>query len=62
MKDNKKRVALSRAIHGDRSDAHAAVDGICILTKPEPVPFKRSAKVQIKKRGHYRVGVLDQPI
>ncbi len=60
--DNKKRVTLRLARPGDRFDVQVVSDGNYILTKLEPVRLKGSAKVRIEKRGHYHVGILDQPI
>jgi len=60
--DNKKRVTLRLARPGDRFDVQISGSGKYILTKLEPVSGWLPAKVRIKKRGKYHVGVLDRPI
>jgi hypothetical protein len=60
--DSKKRVTLRLANPGERFDVQVAGHGKFILTKLEPVPPARPARVRIEKRGPYHVGVLDQPI
>ena len=60
--DNKKRVTLRLARPGDRFDVQISESGKYILTKLEPVPGWRPARVRIEKRGKYHVGVLDRPI
>lgn len=60
--DNKKRVTIRHAKPGDRFDVRTAGDGRFILTKLEPAQPGRQAKVRIKKRDGYSVGILDHPI
>jgi len=60
--DNKKRVTLRLAKPGDRFDVQVSPEGKFILTKLEPVRQTPPAKVRVKKRGAYHVGVLDRPI
>ena len=60
--DNKRRVTLRRANPGDRFDVQISPERKYILTRLEPVRDLPPAKVRIKKRGSYHVGVLDRPI
>jgi len=60
--DNKKRVTLRQARPGERFDVEIAGDGKYVLTRLEPVRATRPARVRMKKRGPYSVGVLDRPI
>jgi bifunctional DNA-binding transcriptional regulator/antitoxin component of YhaV-PrlF toxin-antitoxin module len=60
--DNKKRVTIRLAKPGDRFDVEVAGNGKFVLTRLEPVTERRPAKVRIKKRGGYSVGVLGRPI
>lgn len=60
--DSKKRVTIRHAKPGDRFDVEAAGDGKFILTKLEPVESGRPARVRVKKRDGFTVGVLDHPI
>lgn len=60
--DNKKRVTLRLAGPGDRFDVQVVSNGNYVLTRLEPVEFRRTARVRIEKRGQYHVGVLDHPL
>jgi phage FluMu protein gp41 len=60
--DNKKRVTIRHAKPGDCFEVEVAGEGRFILTKLQPAPPTQPAKVRIKKRDGYSVGVLDHPI
>jgi hypothetical protein len=60
--DNKKRVTLRVAKPGERFDVQVVGDGKLVLTRLEPVPGPRPAKVRIERRGLFSVGVLERPV
>ena len=60
--DNKKRVTLRMAKPGDRFDVQLVGEGKFVLTRLEPVPQPPAARVRIKKRDGFSVGVLDRMI
>ena len=60
--DSKKRVTLRLAKPGDRFDVHLAGNGKYVLTRLEPVPPPRPAKVRIEKRGNRFQRGVDQVV
>jgi phage FluMu protein gp41 len=58
--DDKKRVTIRTARPGDRFDVQVSGDKI-VLTRLEPAA-SRAAKVKIRRRGRYSVGVLERPV
>jgi hypothetical protein len=53
-------VTLRTAKPGDRFDVQLVGEGKFVLTRLEPVPEPGVARVRIKKRNGFSIGVLDR--